>query len=291
MRRLSPLIALFLTVVTPLHLAAASRATTTAATVLIGLGDSYASGEGAPPYDHGTTIWFAWHRDTCHRGPLSWQRLVGVTASNHLACSGATVSTVLERGGQQRSPDDVAQLDRLRAIARRGRVTTILVMVGGNDLGFGSILTRCVIATCLRDADAQRRAVAQLGLRLARLYTAIRGASGGARVIVVGYPDILPRPGARTVGCDWLAPDEVRRAEELEQLVDETTARAAAIAGAEMVSTRRALHGHELCTPDPWVRPIAVLQARVWRAITDPEQGHPNARGQRAIARVVRLVV
>jgi lysophospholipase L1-like esterase len=287
MRRLPLQLSLLIATALLLVLATASSATAPAG-VTVGLGDSFASGEGTPPYDDGTAVWLAWHPDTCHRSRLSWQRLLGVTASLHLACSGATIDNLTTRPSHRRAPDDVPQLARLRTIAAHRRVATVLVMVGGNDLGFASIVRRCVLGTCLGDGAAdQRSTLRKLEPRLAALYRSARSAARGARVVVVGYPDIVPGPGSPRTGCPWLTSAEVDRIAVVEGLLDATLQRAAATAGATFVTARETLRGHELCTRASWVNPVAQLQLRIWRIITDAGQGHPTARGQQALADAV----
>lgn len=246
---------------------------TAAAGVTVSMGDSYSSGEGTRNYD-GDTI----DRDNkCHRGPNAWPRMFGVRRGHHMACSGATFDHLYS--GQAGAPDDRGQLNWLKDIAANEQIDTVLITMGGNDIGFSSIVRSCWIGPgeCLGDMNAMVGKLQAMKANAEQAYRNIYDASGARRVVVVGYPDITPGPNE--TACNWTTTEEVRRIDEFAGKLESTLHDAAASAGAEYVSTRNALNGHELCTSDKWVKPL--LKRRIIGYKN--EMGHPTYHGQVAI--------
>lgn len=258
-----------------------------AAAVTVSMGDSYSSGEGAGPFDAGT----ADVRNTCHRSANAWPRLLGTQQGYHLACSGAKTTNLFGAPSKlklsYKAPDNVGQLDRLRAIQSQTPVTRVLITIGGNDLGFGAIVRSCRLSPkrCLQNIDridlpklrTEVRPAVKGGL------DAIRGVVGpGAEIVLVGYPDLIPEVGQKFKDCRWLAEDEEGRLRRLTDALDNTLNFAANDAGARFVSIRSALKGHELCTKDSWVKPITAVKEREVQ-----QMAHPTVRGQRAMKAAV----
>lgn len=242
------------------------------------LGDSYSAGEGSgPPYDAGTNV----GRDRCHRSPLAWPRLLGVPAARHLACSGARIDSVT-LPSVALAPDDRAQRDALAALVPPP--TFVTLTLGGNDAGFAAIAARCVLGSCTARAAAGVRALPAVGVRLEGVYRAVAAAAPGARIVVVGYPAIVPvRP--RAGRCPWLSRADARAVLRFTRRLDATIAAAAGRTGTEYVDVTTALRGHELCTGSPWVFPILDPPS------LDARQGHPRPAGQAAIAARVAAVL
>jgi lysophospholipase L1-like esterase len=251
----------------------------------VSLGDSYSSGEGAGSYDFWTKAVFG---NGCHRSHLAWPRLLGVPERAHLACSGATTDDFFapQKSGLLAHDDGASQLERLRELAASTPVSRVFVTIGGNDLGFKSIILACVIPgrSCLSRMD--RAELARLhGVVFPKVVGALLGvtqADGSAEVVLVGYPDVIPAAGEPVVGCGWLGEEEKPRIRLLEGELDSSLAAAAAAAGVTYVSIRDALDHHELCTRDRWINSINPLKKPVVQ-----ENGHPNEAGQRAMARSI----
>lgn len=241
---------------------------------LAGLGDSYSSGEGAPPYEPAS--------GACDRSPLAWPRQVGAELGRPvdlLACSGAKTADVLQ--GSATQPDQIAALAALRP---RPRIVTITI--GGNDVGFGPVLAACVAADCVGAVhDSERLAVTVLPGRLAATYRAIHAAVPGARLVVVGYPSLVPRTDAEVTGCPWLTPDERAALARGARVLDAVIAVEAWRAHATYVDVRRAFRGHELCSKDPWLVPIG------FPGVPPSAYAHPTPAGQAAIAGRVTAVL
>jgi lysophospholipase L1-like esterase len=253
---------------------------------IVALGDSYSSGEGNPPFDLGT----AQAGDTCHRSPQAWPRLIGVDASYLLACSDAT-ATDLSQGQMPDSPDDIGQLTRLAQLNAAAPVNFVTVTIGGNDLGFTQILGDCVRQDCLRQlpkSEAKAQAVAN---NLATQgYPAIQAAAPNAKVLVVGYPRLLPTRHASVQNCAWLTSRNLTVMNQLQTTFNNDLQAAAQRAGATFVPTTDAFNGHELCTRNSWIVSVSHHCAPL-TDIGDPTSaycGHPTLSGQRAIADAVR---
>ena len=86
--------------------------------------------------------------------------------------------------------------------------TLVTVQIGGDDIGVARIGTTCAALSftnpfgdpCQKHytsggTDQLAQAVAQTGPKVASVLTAIRQRAPHARVLLVGYPDILPASG------------------------------------------------------------------------------------------------
>lgn len=242
----------------------------------VSIGDSYSAGEGSgPPFDPGTDV--AGNR--CHRSPLAWPRLLGVRIDRHLACSGARIAN-LTTGRTSLAPDDRGQLTRLAELPEGP--THALVTLGGNDAGFGDIVAACVVSSCVPAIAVGTAGLPAVGVRLEAAYRQIAGAARGGRVLVVGYPEILPERPPSGLRCLWLGDAEVPAALGFIERLNATIADAARRAGVEFVPIGDAFDGHELCTASSWMFPIVLNPFSI-----NPQQAHPRAPGQAAMARAV----
>jgi lysophospholipase L1-like esterase len=259
------------------------------------LGDSYSSGEGNPPFDSGTAELF----DTCHRSARAWPRLLGVDAQLHLACSGATTDALFQ--GQMRdAPDNVGQIQRLQELNAAAPIDAVTITIGGNNVGFADILAQCysrVDGPCLTDLPSNERSVDAVTTTIQHdVVPAIQTAAPGARVLLVGYPRLLPRDYDNVVkSCRrWLNRTEHAHALELQRYLNSKEKAAAQDAGITFVDVTNTLRNHELCSRKSWVRRVTVrcgIALLPGGTTLDPASsycGHPIASGQRAIADRVR---
>jgi len=193
-----------------------------------------------------------------------------------LACTGATVADVL--GARQLGALDPAS-------------DLVTVTVGGNDLGFGEVVAHCLLDTqpC-SSIDAQVEAsLDRLGPTLEDAYRQIRARAPAARLVVVGYPQLVadpakadldtcpatasPLPGRRIDAADgrWLRDEGTR--------LSAVIGGAAKAAGATYVDATAAFAGHEACSADPWLTGVV---------LNDLEGSfHPTAAGQAELSRLV----
>lgn len=238
-------------------------------TIYAALGDSYAAGEGLPPFEAGS--------GACHRSPSAYPRLVAAAAGatlGFLACSEAAVADVV---GQVASVDPAADL--------------VTVMVGGNDVGFASVLGACVLdaVPCAR-LDAQVESdLGRLGPALEGAYRAIRARAPHARLLVVGYPQVVADPATVNVdACPAVAApvpgrritaDDARWLRDKGARLSAVVSAAAKAAGATYVDVARDFGGHEVCTADPWVSGVMLVNLTA--------SFHPTVAGQAELARLV----
>lgn len=231
----------------------------------VALGDSYAAAPGVPATSGA---------GGCFRSSGNYAQLLaartGLTVTD-VTCSGATTDDVLTRQVPSITPE--AEL--------------VTVGIGGNDSDlFTSLLQSCL---GLADADpggtpCSDRVGAQVDQTIPRteasiggLFDAIAEAAPDARVVVVGYPDLLPTTGS--------CPDLVPLAEGDYPLLNEVTHRLsdaletqAASRGFDFVDLRGPSRGHDICSDDPWVNGVRVAEDG-----TIPF--HPFAAEQQAVAR------
>ena len=266
---------------------------------IVSLGDSYSSGEGNPPFDLDTIE----PLDLCHRSPEAWPRLIGVDDSYLLACSGAKTINLTTNGQTTFPPDNVPQIQRLAAINAIAPVDAVTVMIGGNDIGFSSILGKCyAIRSCLKNPSQNDAQVDLLERTLQNaVLPAIKSAAPQAQVFLVSYPNVLPPKFSQVTGCAWLNSSAYSRMTSLEHYLLMKESAAARADAVTFVDTSQALSQHALCSADPWIHKIdsACVPIEVPGATAvDPAAAycaHPieNAteHGQRAIGDVVQRAI
>lgn len=233
----------------------------------VALGDSFSSGEGAPPYEAGS--------DSCYVSPLAWPRrlyadVTGFVSVDPVACAGARTEHLT---GPWASRDLPAQIPA----EPDDSVTLVTLTVGGNDAGFGDILGSCVLTSCPPpdEEDFADRLAMLTETLTGTVYPALRAAYPEARLVHVGYPRLTPAPGKPVEGCGWLdAEDQTRAAGILGALDDAIrTATEQSDGAVEYVDVTDALAGHELCTAQSWLNPVGLGAG----------YAHPNAAGQRGL--------
>ncbi|QQS69126.1 SGNH/GDSL hydrolase family protein [Candidatus Saccharibacteria bacterium] len=251
---------------------------------VLGMGDSYISGEGAAgTYSAGTDT----KQNKCHLSWFSYPYRAGAQAFQYghsVACSGATMFDVSMAAGDPetdpekkvtREDDYLGQVINKKRWEERNQVNTIksfspgyaqqvvfareykprtiLLSVGGNDVAFAKILATCVAGevagTCYHYYEDRVQLMEQiLGQyeRLVKTYKSVLAESGGARVYVVGYPQILKEGGACGANVHFNAA-EVQFGARLITYLNSVIKRAAAEAGVYYVDTESALNGYRLC--------------------------------------------
>jgi lysophospholipase L1-like esterase len=231
------------------------------------LGDSGSAGTGAPPYDQSA--------GSCQRAAGSWPRLLErdsdrITSIDHRACGGATVLQLVAPWAERR------QAAQIPADADPS-VKLVTLTIGGNDVGFGTLVLSCVLATCIPPtAPDLVSKLQQLQRSLADdIYPELRRAYPKARIAHLGYSYLTP-PTAAPIGCPGLEGSDQATATALVDAIDAAIEAAADQAGVTYVDTKDVLAGHELCSADPWVVPIGAK-----------DQAHATAQGQVALEHAV----
>ena len=183
-----------------------------------------------------------WERDGCRRSANSFAALWTARirgAFTDLSCPGATV-------------DDVEK--RLPLVPPGADV--VLVEVGGNDIGFGSLAGACFIggtSSCVAAADRARAQAAQLPSRLTPLLAAVQREAPRARVMAFGYPGLVglpPQCAASTAGA-VISTDSVVALRRVQRALDAAVRRAAGAAGVGYLDWPAAVNAHSLCSTDP----------------------------------------
>ncbi|GID93777.1 GDSL-type esterase/lipase family protein [Amorphoplanes digitatis] len=284
--------------------------------VLVALGDSYMSGEGASIYFEGTDDGGG---NQCRRSPTAWAAMAAQDATNFdglafLACSGARTANVLTEHpvarsvqarvgmpapGPQRG-EGRTQLDAYQRIRGSFRPRLVVLSIGGNDAGFSTIGVMCVApGDCAGRAGLWRDSLDQVRRQLRATYLEVDAAFPDVPVVVVPYPDPI---SIREDGCRQVA---LSRAEQrfvhefltggLNQVIRQT---AEEFGFHYLAGMQDALAGAhlQLCDPLNDGRPgINFIGLRSVRGIAEQRFNpanwthsslHPNERGHAAMLRV-----
>jgi lysophospholipase L1-like esterase len=248
------------------------------------LGDSYSSGDGAPPYSGVSG---------CYRSTKVYSYLLGNGAPSPtlIACSGAVTANIDQT--VQSSSLSQTQLGQLLSSPRGN--TLITLTIGGNDVGFSSELTRCITSftSCKSDQSKVSAKITALQARLAQIYGELRTAAPGADIIIVGYPLLVANPSIadchNPIVYTGLGGGEMTMIRTLAAQLDSVIATAATQAGVSnaALQVEQAFAGHEACTgleSQEWINEIAGLNDSLHDSF------HPNSAGYRAMATAVNSV-
>lgn len=209
------------------------------------LGDSYISGEGASVFYDGTnsTVRNADFTNECRRAPTAWpNRLSRMGLPNvpshvlFLACSGAETrhiraSAPVDGNGHQNGPAELVEYQQQRAkLGLQQKPAFVVVSLGGNDAGFGTIGRTCVgPGDCAeigyRFLDGLQSVEAELDQSYADIKTVV---GNDVPVVVTGYPIPITESGPC---ADVLLTEHERRfvvafVKELNQVVRSAATRA-----------------------------------------------------------------
>lgn len=247
--------------------AASPTAAAPTADGVVALGDSYTAGPGIDPQQQDGGL--------CGRSQQNWATLLGTSLDRpvlDLSCSGATTADLTSTLASGSVPADA------------GLVT---VSAGGNDGGlFLSLIRACTTGTDACGTFARDEVPQVLGTTTSALTTLLekaRSTAPQARVVLVGYPRIMPATG--TCAAVAIPSTAVTDVVGAESALDAALASAARAADVPYVSLRGPSEGHDACAgAEAWTNGIA------------PEAGdgivfHPNARGMAAIAPIVAAEV
>ncbi|WP_018685855.1 SGNH/GDSL hydrolase family protein [Actinokineospora enzanensis] len=290
----------------------------------VAFGDSYAA--GAIPAA-GVEVSSGGQRDGCVRTVGSYpevlrQRWEGKYDLTNVSCAGATIANVLDEeqvpNGYNLPFFDVVDPDypftpvppQISALSESTNLVT--VGIGGNTFGFAELLYACLQLGEWADEDADApckdyftsgadgvptvdERLTQVSEQFGELLAAIQANAPGARILVVGYPKIIPDdPGTCVHGTDPAAlknfatatrPDLVWLRTDVLERLNLVLAMQAQAHSARYVDTYAISTGHDVCQPDGknWVE-----------GITDRSGGwslvHPNSRGHAAIADAIQAV-
>ena len=230
-----------------------TAAPASAAVNYVALGDSYASGLGAGNYSGGS----------CDRSagayPQLWANANHPASFAFVACSGATTADVIS--------------NQISALS--GATTLVSVTIGGNDVGFSSVMETCVLGSTSSCVNAVNQAEAEARSRLPgslnTLFNDISARAPNARVVVIGYPEFYDL--SKSSGCIGLSTTDRTAldggADLLDSIIQAATSGHAGFAYAEV---RGGFTGHEICDSNSWLHSVD------WLNLGDSY--HPTASGQ-----------
>jgi lysophospholipase L1-like esterase len=242
-----------------------------------GLGDSYAAGPLIPNQQLSPL--------GCLRSDHNFAHLAAAALGRSLAdasCSGAKTDDMT-------APQDVTpgqNPPQFNALTTDTQIVTL--QIGGNDIGFTSILENCATANpfahpcrdkyVVNGHDTLADKIAATAPKVATVLQGIHARSPGARVFVVNYAAILPETGS---GC-WpqvpIAFADVPYLRSVEKNLNAMLAQQAAANDARIVDDYTASIGRDACKSSStrWVEPLVPANAAA--------PFHPNARGEAGIA-------
>jgi lysophospholipase L1-like esterase len=237
-----------------LSLAVAVPASAQTAIHYVALGDSYSSGVGAGSYLGSS--------GSCDRStnayPELWASANDPASFTFAACSGATTSTVIS-----------SQLSALSSAT-----TLVSITVGGNDVGFSSVMTTCVLestSSCVSAVDtAESEMASELPGDLNAVLADIAADAPDARVVVLGYPELYDL--SRSSGCIGLSTTDRTDLNAAAADLDGQLKAAAGRYGDVYADVRGAFAGHEICDSGSWLHSVNFLDLG--------ESYHPTAAGQ-----------
>jgi lysophospholipase L1-like esterase len=200
----------------------------------VALGDSYSSGVGAG----GATGSCA---QSPHAYPALWAAANPGVSFTFAACSGARTTDVIKN-----------QLSSLSS-----STTLVSITIGGNDVGFSSIMQTCVLdstSACESAvATAEKIATTTLPGQLNTVLAGIRAHAPSAKVIVLDYPDFYDLGAWFCIG---LSSADHQALDNGIDILDGVIKKAAVANGDAFADVRSAFSGHELCDWNAWLHSL-----------------------------------
>ena len=228
--------------------AGAARGATYAA-----LGDSYSSGVGTGSY----TLDSACKR-SAYAYPSLWAQQHPGTSLAFVACSGAKTSDLLAT--------------QIQAVT--SATTLVTMTIGGNDVGFASLIQQCTLGDCSAALDSTRANLSTtLTAALDNVYNTVKSrAAFGAKIVVLGYPRVFS--GASCFGTLGISSTEESKANLLSDALDNLIATRATLDGVTYRSAIAPFTGHAVCSSSAWLNGLNLFNTT--------ESYHPNRTGQSA---------
>ena len=215
----------------------------------VALGDSYSSGLGA-----GSTSGSCAQSSSAY--PALWAKANAPASFTFAACSGATTSDVIE-----------SQLSSLNA-----STTLVSITIGGNDVGFPSIMETCVLkstASCENVVSAaEKYANNTLPGQLNTTLTDIRSHAPNAKIVVLGYPVFYDLSAWLCIGLSGA--DHQALDNGINDL-DGVLQAAAQKNGDTFADVRSQFSSHEICSGSDWLHAVTLPIGNSY---------HPTANGQ-----------
>lgn len=193
--------------------------------LLVALGDSYMSGEGAQIfYEEEADAAEKGNPNQCHRAPTAWAALAGQSdllfdSVAFLACSGADTNNVRhqrpllleDEKPSKQGNEPGTQLDQVNLLKQKLGVkdlepSLVVISLGGNNAGFSTIGAMCIApGDCSDEAKLWEETLDQVSRELTATYKEVRAAFRTAPVLVTAYPLPIYAPGGNVVKCEQAA--------------------------------------------------------------------------------------
>lgn len=245
----------------------------------VALGDSYTAGPLIPSQVD----------LNCLRSNRNYPSLVAASAGSasfaDVSCSGATTDYILYGGSGQLGINLPPQLNAVTS-----STALVTVQIGGNDIGFSGIISECAQASLSSPlgspcknrytaggTDQLQARIAATVPKVTTVLQSIRRAAPSARVVVLGYPAILPDSG---YGC-WpvvpIAYQDVPYLRTIEKSLNAMLAGAAAANGATYADVYTPSIGRDACKSSGtrWVEGLVPQNSAA--------PFHPNVRGEQGM--------
>jgi lysophospholipase L1-like esterase len=256
-RALSPrrllLVALTATATVAPVLASGAAAHAQSTVNYVALGDSYSSGLGAGDYGSSGDCY-----QSANAYSALWAQANDPASYVTEACAGATTSDVIS-----------SQLSALT-----DSTTLVSITIGGNDVGFASVMETCVLestSSCVAAIDqAESEMQTELPGNLATLFADISADAPSATVVVLDYPQLYDL--SQSSSCIGLSTTDRTDLNQAANELDGTIETAADNAGDVFADVRSAFTGHQICDSDSWLNSVDWFDIEA--------SYHPTAQGQ-----------
>ncbi|MEV7186287.1 SGNH/GDSL hydrolase family protein [Kitasatospora sp. NPDC093102] len=275
-----------------------AQAATPAPKHYVALGDSYAAGAGVPGQSAGLCL-----RSDRNYGHLVAAALKAGTYTD-VTCSAAKIKAMTQPQYDAFIRVNDPQLDAVTA-----DTDLVTLGIGGNDLAASDLGLGELVATCIAGAvvnpfgtpckdvyhhgywdwstmswqygtdDLAERIRTTIAPQLADTLKRIHAKAPGARVLLVGYPSVLPADGSKCVLRQPVTPGDVEYMHSVLDKLNAALKSTAAANGATYVDTATPTVGHDVCSDDRWIEGALPGSPAV--------PFHPNATGERAMAQAV----
>lgn len=249
----------------------------------VAIGDSYTSAPLVPETDP---------EDGCLRSSGNYPSLVAAalegTELEDVSCAGADTTALI---GVQRTFDGLSRPPQLQAVTEDTSLVT--VSIGGNDFGLFSTFVGGCAQVASTDPDGSPctdvasedgpEVLAKIEERISSVVQGVRGRAPEARILVVGYPQIVPQ-GDRSCPALPIADGDLAFARTMNRGLAEALEEGARKGGAEYVDAYALTEGHDVCADDPWIAGKETVEGQALAF-------HPFAAHQEAVAQeILRLL-
>ena len=218
----------------------------------VAMGDSYSSGVGTGSYTLDSTC-----KRSVYAYPYLFMQKHKMGSFQFVACSGAKTTDLIAK-----------QLSALSA-----STNLVTMTIGGNDIGFASLIQQCTLSDCTSTLLKTTASLATtLGPPLDTAFADVRKAAPDAVVIVLGYPHVFS--GASCLGTLGITSTEEKDANALADAMDGVLSTYATRYGFTYESALTPWTGHAVCSSSPWLNGLNLFATG--------ESYHPTRAGQSA---------